>query len=369
MKVYMVVISALLMLASCKQKTDVKSQGRAVDTVETVKPSQVEESQAQVNNNDIERKDVSSQNSNEAEAKMKTANKHENGTTKNEIKKTKKSVPKPTNNKIEEKVENVVTEVKDKSVPKPEKKDFKEKVENVEIKSTEKANTKATKPKSEELTKPATKSVDHTAFHELLSANVNNGNVNYKAFKAESQKLDGYLDMLSNADVSKLTKSEKLAFWINAYNANTIKKIIDNYPVQSITDLDGGKPWDTKWIKIDNRTLSLNNIENDIIRPTFNEPRIHFAVNCAAISCPPILNKAWSAGNLNTYLEQQAKSFINDENFNVITPKSIKISKIFDWYKEDFGDIITFLNKYSDTKINSDASVEYLEYNWKLNGK
>ena len=143
--------------------------------------------------------------------------------------------------------------------------------------------------------------------------------------------------------------------------------MVDNYPVKSIKDIAGGKPWDKKFIKLDGKTLSLNDIENGIIRKDFNEPRIHFAVNCASISCPKLLNKAYTAGNLNSLLESQTKRFINDNSMNMISATKPEISNIFDWYKVDFGNVITFLNKYSDTEIESSAKISYKEYNWNLN--
>ena len=267
-----------------------------------------------------------------------------------------------------QKVKNEITDTQDKSVPKPENK-IKEEVENVKVgKEGTASNNKSNSSKRSDNTKPASKPIDHTAFHQLLQDNVKNNKVNYKAIRASPEKLNQYLEDLKQTDISTLSKSAQLAFWINAYNASTIKLIITNYPIKSITKIANGKPWDDKWIPLDGQRLSLNNIENDIIRPTFNEPRIHFAVNCAAISCPPLHNKAWSAGNMNTYLEQQTKAFINDAQHNQISARQVKVSKIFEWYKEDFGDLITFLNKYSDTKIDADAKIEYAEYDWRLNG-
>lgn len=209
----------------------------------------------------------------------------------------------------------------------------------------------------------------HEGFDDILRQNVNSrGDVNYKAIKAERQKLESYLQQLEETGPqSSWSSDKKLAYWINAYNAYTIKLIIDNYPVKSITDLEGGKPWDKKWIKLDGKALSLNQIENEIIRPTFNDPRIHFAVNCAAKSCPPIWNRAYSEANLNLALDKRTKTFINNPAFNSIEENRVEVSKIFDWYAEDFGNLIDFLNKYSDQKINSNADVEYQEYNWALN--
>lgn len=219
--------------------------------------------------------------------------------------------------------------------------------------------------------KPApTKAVGlHDNFNSLLRKHVSStGVVNYQGFKKDENKLDAYLLTMEKTNIEKSwSRNKKLAFWINAYNANTIKLILKNYPVKSIMDLNNGKPWDVKWIKIDQRTLSLNNIENDIIRPQFKEPRIHFAVNCAAKSCPPLLNKAWTEGNLNSNFERQTKAFINNPKYNTITSSKVEVSKIFDWYGKDFGDLTTYLNKYSSTKIGQGTSINFRTYDWNLN--
>lgn len=206
-------------------------------------------------------------------------------------------------------------------------------------------------------------------FNALLGRYVSSaGRVNYAGIKSNKSELDAVIKTLQdNAPKSSWSRNEQLAYWINVYNAFTIKKIVDNYPVSSITKLDGGKPWDVKWIAIGGKTYSLNNIENDIIRPTFKDARIHFAVNCAAKSCPPILNNAYTENNVNALLNSQTKNFINNTSFNKIEGSSISISKLFDWYKEDFGDIVSFLNKYASTEIQSGAKVTYQEYNWDLN--
>ncbi len=217
--------------------------------------------------------------------------------------------------------------------------------------------------------KPILAKPDHGLFDAILRANVSSsGKVNYKAIKASIGKLEAYLKNLeSNPIESSWSKNEKMAYWINAYNAYTIKLIVDNYPLGSITDLHGGKPWDVKWINIAGKSYSLNNIENDILRPQYKDARIHFAVNCAAKSCPTLLNRAWTAGNLNSNFDKMAKAFINNSDFNQISKTNIKVSKIFDWYKVDFGNLISYLNKYAETQIDSNAKIEYLEYNWSLN--
>lgn len=212
-------------------------------------------------------------------------------------------------------------------------------------------------------------SISHAVWNDLLQKFVStSGVVNYKAFKKSEATLDQYLSLVSsNSPKSNWTKNEKLAYWINAYNAFTIKQILKNYPISSITKLDNGKTWDVKWIKIEKNIYSLNDIENTIIRKEFKEPRIHFALNCAAKSCPPLLNKAWTAANLETNLDQRTRSFIQDPLFNSIESNKAQVSKLFDWYKSDFGDIISFLNKYSKLQLNSNAVINFNDYNWLLN--
>ncbi|MCB9278437.1 MAG: DUF547 domain-containing protein [Lewinellaceae bacterium] len=209
----------------------------------------------------------------------------------------------------------------------------------------------------------------HEAWDALLQEYVSGkGKVNYAGFKQAQAKLEAYLkDLADNPVRDNWSKAGKMAYWINAYNAFTIKLILDHYPVSSITDIDKGNPWDTKWINLDGRTLSLNQIENEILRPTFKDPRIHFALNCAARSCPPLLNKAWTADNLNAQLDSRARMFINNPDYNQLSGNPVYVSKIFDWYAADFGNLIDFLNQYAAQSVPEDARIEYREYDWALN--
>ncbi len=213
--------------------------------------------------------------------------------------------------------------------------------------------------------------IDHSQWDHLLQEHVSSsGKVDYAGFKKSKDKLDGYLEQLADhPPASDWSRNEKMAYWINAYNAYTVKLIVDNYPVSSIRDLHEGNPWDVKWIDLGGKSYSLNNIEHDILRPRYKDARIHFAVNCAAKSCPPLLNKAWTAEKLDQYFNMQAEAFINSSNYNEIAPNKIAISKIFEWYSSDFDNIIEYLNKYSNIKINSGAEVKYMEYDWTLNGE
>ena len=230
-----------------------------------------------------------------------------------------------------------------------------------------KATTPAPAPKKEVGRAP--QAFSHAAWNALAQKHISaTGKVNYKGFKADLTAFDAYLKSLSDNPIqSSWSRNEKMAYWINAYNAFTIKLIVDNYPVKSIMDLEGGKPWDKKWIKLGDKTYSLNNIEHDILRPTYKDARIHFAVNCAAKSCPPLLNKAWTAENLESNLENQTQAFINNTKHNIISEKELKLSKIFEWYSKDFGDLASYIKKFSKISISKNATIKYNEYNWVLN--
>lgn len=215
-------------------------------------------------------------------------------------------------------------------------------------------------------------SISHDLWNELLKKNVTaNGNVNYKGMMTDKHWLDEYLALLSRTPPDEnWQRNDVMAYWINAYNAFTVKLILNHYPLKSINDINNGKPWDVAFIKIGDQTLTLNTIENDRLRKEFGDPRIHFAINCASLSCPVILNEAFIPAKLERQLSQAAESFINDTGKNKITRDKITISKIFEWYKQDFskaGGVIAFLNQYSDIKINSSAAISFLDYDWSLN--
>ena len=209
----------------------------------------------------------------------------------------------------------------------------------------------------------------HMVLDKLLQKHVSaNGKVNYEGILSDKGQLTAYLQGLSgHPPKDDWSRPQKLAYWINAYNAFTIELILAHYPVKSIQDIAGGKPWDKKWIELGGTTYSLNQIENDVIRPQFNEPRIHFAVNCAAKSCPPLANQAYTPNNLEMLLEKQTKSFISNPAFNIIGKDKMVISKIFDWYGVDFANLVAFINKYSSEQVVSVANISYMDYDWALN--
>ncbi len=221
------------------------------------------------------------------------------------------------------------------------------------------------------------KPITHEKLTEVLKDYVaTDGMVDYASLAQDSLRLNDYLSLLETRHPNKSwTSDERMAYWINAYNAFTLRLIIRNYPTESIKDLAGSiykinTPWDIRFIYIEGYDYDLNNIEHDILRKEWDEPRIHFAVNCASISCPILRNEAFEAATLDAQLDDAARQFINDPKRNTITADAIEISKIFKWFKGDFtkkGDLIAFLNRYSATTINANASIDHKDYDWSLN--
>ena len=217
----------------------------------------------------------------------------------------------------------------------------------------------------------------HEQWTNLLQKHVNpDGWVNYDGFIKDSLQLNNYLQQIESnyPNEKNWSREQILAYWINAYNAYTVQIVIRNYPVASIKDIKPGvaflnSVWDIKFITIEGEQLDLNNIEHNILRK-MNEPRIHFAVNCASYSCPKLLNTAYEAATIDNQLNQQAIDFINDPKRNVITAEKADVSSIFNWFTGDFtndGSLKDFLNKYSKVPINENTGINFLEYNWNLN--
>ena len=221
--------------------------------------------------------------------------------------------------------------------------------------------------------------VDHTIFAELLKNHVSQGRVDYQGFKKNEQRLDTYLAVLEKIDAKSLSPQERMAYYINIYNAWTIKLILTAYPdVKSIKDLGSlfQTPWKKEFVKINGQVVTLDHIEHDILRPMFKDPRIHFAINCAALSCPPLLNEPYEGATLDRQLNAATTSFINDPDSNYIKGKRLHVSKIFKWFNEDFkGDILGFFKQYAKgqlkRKLDSQGvglNIKYLSYDWSLNG-
>ncbi len=209
--------------------------------------------------------------------------------------------------------------------------------------------------------------------------------VKYAKLKLDAGELDSYLralEKLSKPDFDQFTQSQKLAFLINAYNAFTVKFVIDNYPIASIKDAGSifKSPWKKKFISLLGQQRNLDEIEHEMIRPVFGEPRIHFALVCASVGCPALRPEAYIAEKLEAQLEDSARVFLGDQSKNryLAKEKKLELSSIFKWYGDDFRKKPGSLEAFVASRLTSDrdqqeviksykATVSYLEYDWSLN--
>lgn len=217
---------------------------------------------------------------------------------------------------------------------------------------------------------------DHAPFDALLKANVKGEKVNYQGF-VNNAAFKAYVEAIGKTDPASLkTREERLAFWINAYNAHTINAVIAHWPgIKSVSNVypDFGFFKRAESL-VGGKKLALNDIENKIIRPTFKDPRIHAALNCASISCPPLLPHAFTAKNLNAQLDQAMSAFARDNTRNKIGAGGVELSQIFNWYKDDFtaaggvkAYLKTFLKDPAKIKALDAATPKFMPYNWDLN--
>ena len=199
--------------------------------------------------------------------------------------------------------------------------------------------------------------------------------------EADKKALKGYLDALSQTRVRSLSKKEQLAYWINMYNALTIDLIIDNLPLESIRDVSGGLfgggPWDDEIITVEGEVLTLNDIEHRILRPIWQDARVHYAVNCASIGCPNLATEAYTAGNAEALLDSGAVTYVNHPRGVFVTESgALRVSSIYQWFKEDFGgtdkSVIMHLRSYANenlkTRLATIESIDDDSYDWSLNG-
>lgn len=229
-------------------------------------------------------------------------------------------------------------------------------------------------PKSSK-SKPAA-TYDHSKFDRLLTTAVANGRVDYGKFK-DNADFKAYLTGLEGASPSSLGTDEALAFWVNAYNALVIKNVLDNPGMRRPTDVAGF--FDKKKFKVAGKMYTLNDIENNVIRKQFKEPLIHFGLVCAARSCPPLLKNAYNGANVRSKLAQNASAYLASQ-YNRYDAKTntLTLSKIFEWYKEDFGGdagLRTFVKKYGTKQMKDglaaspNATIKYMEYDWTINSR
>jgi Protein of unknown function, DUF547 len=211
-------------------------------------------------------------------------------------------------------------------------------------------------------------------YNRLLGEYVTPTSVKYSQWKnngADIQALQGVVDAIGQAKVSAMEKKEQLAFYLNAYNAWILHEALAKYPTKSVKD-----PLFTfflgKRIKVAGEEMSFNHLEKDIIRSKFSDPHVHFALNCASRSCPPLNRQAFRGQEVDAQMEKLAKAFINSERGVKYSPdkNAAEISKIFDWYKDDFkndGGAIAFINKRRSTPLPNEVKISYQDYDWSLN--
>lgn len=208
---------------------------------------------------------------------------------------------------------------------------------------------------------------------EFMSDHVSNGLVDYKAIKAAPGELNDLLDQIAGANTSEMEKNERKAFYINSYNLLVIKSVVNEYPISSPLDVEGFFKG-TKH-EFAGKSVTLSELENDIIYGEFPDARLHFALVCAALGCPPIIKKAYRPEKLETQLTAQTTAAVNKQKFvkPLSFPTGAKLSQIFEWYASDFerdgGSVIKFINKYRDEDLLGVGNmvITYSEYDWTLN--
>ena len=231
---------------------------------------------------------------------------------------------------------------------------------------------------------------DHARWSKILSTHVVGDGFAYGRLAKAPDALYAYLDELHGVapdELASWTKDQRFAFWINAYNAHTIQKVIENYPLKSIRKLDKSfglnTVFDQAWIPMNafhpkgkDKPISLNHIEHDILRANFPDARLHAAINCASESCPPLRNEAFVAARLDEQLQEQMEGFVRDASRNALDREknTLRLSEIFKWFKGDFerdaGSVREYLVRFApeaDAEFLRNAKLRYLDYSWKLN--
>lgn len=229
--------------------------------------------------------------------------------------------------------------------------------------------------------------IDHTPWKEFLAQYLVQGNhginrVQYEAVSKEAKKdLDQYVSKLEGIAITEYSRPVQMAYWINLYNALTVKLVLEHEPVDSIRDIDispgwfSSGPWGKKLLEVEGKELSLNDIEHRILRPIWKDNRIHYAVNCASMGCPNLQNKPFTADNLETLLERGARQYVNHPRGVRIKNGAVYASKIYFWYMEDFEGteqgVLEHLRKYAKQdlreKLKQYDSIDEYRYDWRLN--
>lgn len=223
-------------------------------------------------------------------------------------------------------------------------------------------------------TQPADKPVvvDHTAFDAILREHVRGERVDYLVIRDEQlPALDGYLDALAAVDTSALERDEHLAMLINLYNATMVREVVRRYEPDYTVAADDYAVFKQPLVRLEGKAMSLDALEHEVIRKAFKEPRIHVALVCGAVSCPPLLPRAYRGETLAATLEANMRRFVNDPSRNRIDEQAqrLELSQIFNWFAEDFGGrgkIADYVNAYTQADV-SRYKVTYVEYDWSLN--
>ncbi len=233
----------------------------------------------------------------------------------------------------------------------------------------------------------STARIDHSAWQRILETYLSpdRDGLNRLAYgrmtEADKRALDRYVGGLTQTPISRFNRAQQLAYWVNLYNALTVKVVLAHYPVDSIRDIDispgffADGPWDRKLVKIEGEAVSLNDIEHRILRPIWRDPRIHYAVNCASIGCPNLQATAFTAANSDSLLEAAAREYVNSPRGTLIDGESLTVSKIYAWFQEDFGNsdrnVIKHLARYAKPDLamalRRITEISGYQYDWSLN--
>ncbi len=229
--------------------------------------------------------------------------------------------------------------------------------------------------------------IDHSAWSDFLSQYRQIGDdgiaqVSYGAVTPDDRAaLDAYIDVLAGLAISSYTREQQFAYWVNLYNALTIRAVLDAYPIESIRDVDispglfASGPWDADLISIEGEDVTLNDIEHRIVRPIWSDPRVHYVLNCASIGCPNLGERAFEADQLEQMLNDAARDYINSPHGARIEAGTLIASRIYDWFHEDFGegeeDIIAHFRRYAEPDLAealmASENIDGYEYDWALN--
>ncbi|WP_069470541.1 DUF547 domain-containing protein [Candidatus Marithrix sp. Canyon 246] len=221
--------------------------------------------------------------------------------------------------------------------------------------------------------------INHNAWQQILNGYLIASDINrfnYAALKANKRnrnKLNAYIRSLEAINPRRYSKKVQKAYWINFYNALTVKVVVDNYPISSIKKIGwfGRGPWNNKYVTVLGKKLSLNNIEHNILRPIWRDNRIHYAVNCASLGCPNLAATAYTSANTESLLNNAAINYINHTRGVQFKGRKLVISRIYQWYQVDFRNVKQHLIKYAKPQLakrlrNYRGSFNY-DYNWTVN--